>query len=140
MTKAKKRLADHAQNAKLLEENKTREAQARELHRQSEILKSSRLDIVAEIDRLIAKRAELRKELQQAGNSIKTEEAKLQALPDAIQRLEEEKWTLAQQAYQVRKNTQVVPGSAKVDQEVIYQADQIRLRAMNANCSSLGLL
>lgn len=55
VTKANKRLADRDQNAKLLEENKTHEAQAKELHRRSEVLESSRPDIVAEIDRLTAR-------------------------------------------------------------------------------------
>lgn len=85
VTKAKKRLADSAQNAKLFEDNQTREAQAKELHRRFEVQKSSRPDIIEEIDRLTARQAEQRKELQQIGNTIKTEEAKLRTLSNAIQ-------------------------------------------------------
>lgn len=82
----------------------------------------------------------LRKELQQVSAAIKAEEAKLQALPNAIQQLEEEKWMLARQAYQVRKNIQAIPESAEADQATIDHADQIRLRGINTFRSSLGLL
>lgn len=40
VTRANKRLANRIQNAKLLEENKTCEAQVKELHQLSELLKS----------------------------------------------------------------------------------------------------
>lgn len=48
--------------------------------------------------------------------------------------------TLAREAYQLRKKNQAIPGSTKEDQEVINQANRVRLRAIEAIRNALGLV
>lgn len=58
-----------------LKTKKNREAQDKELHLRVEVLKSSRPNIVAKIDRLKAWQVELCKELQLVGSILESEEA-----------------------------------------------------------------
>lgn len=68
--KAKKKLADHIHYTQLLKDSKTCEAEAKALHQRPTILKLSCPSIIAKIDRLKARQAELRKELRATSEAI----------------------------------------------------------------------
>ncbi|GJN11657.1 hypothetical protein PR202_ga29861 [Eleusine coracana subsp. coracana] len=104
-----------------------------------DLLNSSRSLIVNEIDRLKAKRAALMKELGEIGNAIAEEEEKLLNLPETIANLEAEKNTHAREAYRLHKRMKPIPGTADADAQEIADVDQIRLRAMDAIRSLLGV-
>jgi len=52
-----------------------------------EVLENSRPGIVAEIDRLKARRAQIMKELAEVSTSLQEEENKLDALPEDIEKM-----------------------------------------------------
>lgn len=130
--KAQQRLADRSHHEQSEKERNEHKSRADDLQRRISILQDSRSTIVSEIDRLKARRTALMKELQEVGNALSAEEAKLDQLPIAIEKMESEKRHHAQQAYRIHKSLQPISGSADDDRQVISAADEIRLRAANA--------
>ncbi|GJN07438.1 hypothetical protein PR202_ga25270 [Eleusine coracana subsp. coracana] len=137
--KAKQRIADRLQQEQLSKEKASYEAQVADIRNRIDLLNSSRSLIVNEIDRLKAKRAALMKELGETGNAIAEEEEKLLNLPETIANLEAEKNTHAREAYRLHKRMKPIPGTADADAQEIADVDQIRLRAMDAIRSLLGV-
>ena len=56
----------------------------------------------------------------------------LSQIQPTITKLEERKQEQARQAYQLHKSLQPVPGSAEDENKAIQEANEIRLRAINA--------
>ncbi|GJM87691.1 hypothetical protein PR202_ga03669 [Eleusine coracana subsp. coracana] len=137
--KAKQRIADRLQQEQLSKEKASYEAQVADIRNRIDLLNSSRSLIVNEIDRLKAKRAALMKELGEIGNAIAEEEEKLLNLPETIANLEAEKNTHARKAYRLHKRMKPIPGTVDADAQEIADVDQIRLRAMDAIRSLLGV-
>ena len=123
----------------MYKEKASYEAQVADIRNRIDLLNSSCSLIVNEIDRLKANRAALMKELGEIGNAIAEEEEKLLNLPETIANLEAEKNTHAREAYRLHKRMKPIPGTADADAQEIADVDQIRLRAMDAIRSLLGV-
>ncbi|GJN03305.1 hypothetical protein PR202_ga20735 [Eleusine coracana subsp. coracana] len=137
--KAKQRIVDRLQQEQLSKEKASYEAQVADIHNRIDLLNSSRSLIVNEIDRLNAKRAALMKELGEIGNAIVEEEEKFLNLPETIAIIEAEKNTHAREAYRLHKRMKPILGTADADAQEIADVDQIRLCAMDAIRSLLGM-
>ena len=86
------------------------------------------------------KREILIKELEQVNQEIADVDNKLSQLPTALQQLEAEKQEQPRQTYQLHKSIKIVPGSAEADIKEIYDANDIRLRAIFVIRNALGFL
>ncbi|RLM65867.1 uncharacterized protein C2845_PM16G02760 [Panicum miliaceum] len=139
VSRALRRMADHAQMAKTQEEVDSYKHQAQEVHHKINFLENCRPDIVGTIDRLKRRRAELAKEMEQITKEIAAEEKKLQELPTMISELKQKRQHLAREAIRLRRRVSEVSGSAESDQRIVESADQIRRRAIVAIDTFLGL-
>ena len=89
---------------------------------------------------LEAERDRLLQELNRVNQAIDTADHDLSQIPSAITRLEGEKQKHARRAYQLHKSLQQIPGSSESDNQVIQEANQIRLRAIKVIQEALVLL
>jgi chromosome segregation ATPase len=98
----------------------------------SELLTSSRSDIVGIIDRLKKRRAELVTKLFQIDQDLTVEEQKMADLPGTITTMQEQRDSVACQAQVLRGQEYPIPGSADADRQEIEAVDQLRLDLINA--------
>lgn len=134
-----RRLADRNAQEQSVQEFEETKTSANILNAQIKTLTERRPDIVAEIDRLKQRKAELSKELRAVEASLKVEEENLKQLPHVIEELRKKRDADAKKALKLRKNTTPIEGSADADRKEIEEIDSVRLRALSAIDSVLGL-
>lgn len=127
---AKQRLSDRTLQANLVAQREASRSQAIDVKARIETEKSLPT-IVAEINRLKSKRADLMKELETIKFALAVEEKKLEQLPVSIEQMKEDLKTPIKEALRLHKKIQPIPGSADADQHEIDEVDQLRLRAMD---------
>ena len=89
---------------------------------------------------LETERDRLLKELNRVNQAIDIVDRDLSQIPPAIAKLEEDKQKHARQAYQLHKSLRLIPGSSAVNNQVIENINQIRLRVIKVIREALGLL
>jgi len=140
VTRAKERLDNRSKQANLEAQRDHHKVEVENIKGRINTLNNSRPLIIAEIDRMKTRRAELLKEVQELTHSISIEEKKLEDLPSVIWQMEEDKLNHARQAINFHKQLRRIPGSADADQAEIDKADALLLRAINAIQQLLGSL
>jgi chromosome segregation ATPase len=137
---AKQCLSSHASLAELITQKEASQSRANDIKAKVEALENSCPIIVSEIDWLKARRVELRKELEAVTLALAEEKKRLEQLLNAIEKMKTDMKTPIREAIRLHKLIKPTPGSAEDDQREIDELDQIRLRAVDAIWSFLGLL
>ena len=129
---AKLRLADWASKQNIQKEVDIKKAAVEETKNRIAFLEESRPSMVANVDRLRTRRAELAKELQSVTTELAAEEKKLLELPGVIEGLKKKMKTQAADALKLHRKAKPIASSPSEDQRVIDDIDAIRRRAINA--------
>jgi chromosome segregation ATPase len=126
--------------AELITQKEASRTRANDIKARVETLENSHPILASEIDRLKARRVALRKELEAVTLVLAEEEKKLEQLPNVIEKMKADMKTPIREAIHLHKLIKPIPGFAEDDQREIDEVDQIRLHAVDAIQSFLGLL
>ena len=134
--RAQRNLADH--EALLAKKNSNRQ-EAKELAQLIDIVKNSFLKIELELNQLKAKRAELKKELENMKAAIDRHESNLAQIPNAINQKKQEMLTKVKEGKVIHSNLDNIPRSAEEYKQQIAEVDTIRLKALKVIQDVLNL-
>ena len=138
--RAQKQLADRLQHEDIARQKDNSKALTELTCKEIKSLNDAQAALQRNKAELEAKRDHLLQELNQVNQAIDTVDNDLSQIPSTITRLEGEKQEHACRAYQLHKSLQQIPGSSESDNQVIQEADQIRLRAIKVIQEALGPL
>jgi hypothetical protein len=103
-----------------------------DLDNMTKFLYFSHPDIVSNIDCLKKCRVELRKELDQVGQDLLTEEQKLADILSTIAAMQEQRDSVTCQVQALRSQEQLIPGLADADRQEIEAVDHLHMDLINA--------
>ena len=116
----------------LLAKGNSNRQEAKELTQFIDHLKNSSLSIDPELSQLEARRAELKKELDNVKAAIDRHKSTLAQIPDAIQQKKQELLAKVIEGKAIRTSLESIPGSAEEDKQQIAKVDAIRLEVLKA--------
>jgi predicted nuclease with TOPRIM domain len=138
--RAQKELANRLQQEEIVNQRDSSKALVKSACDEIKSLNDTQAAIQRNKGALEAEHNCLLQELNRVNQAIDTADHDLSQIPSAITRLEGEKQKHARQAYQLHKSLQQIPSSSESDNQVIQEANQIRLRAIKVIQEALVLL
>jgi chromosome segregation ATPase len=134
--KAQRRLADC--NTLAIQKNSNKQ-EAKELVKSLEDLKKTQSSVKPILDRLLIRRVELEKELEEVKTAIEGHKSTLSNIPDAIQSKKQEITAKIKEGKHIRSSLSCIPGTAEEDEQLIAEVNSLRLSALKAIHDALGL-
>ena len=102
-------------------------------------LKNSSLRIKPELNQLKAKRAELKKELENVQSAIDCHESNLAQIPNVIKQKKQEMMTKVKEGKVIQCSLENIPGLTEEDKQQIAEVDAIWLKALKVIQDVLNL-